>query len=359
MGNDGGVAHDADAGARRAAVARAHPAAAQHHHAARRRLIVAALSRPPAAGLALSAGRHLGRPRHQLRGLLGQCAPDRALPVRSGRPARGDAAHAAGMHRRGLARLSARARRPACLRLSRARPLRAAARPSLQSAQAAARSLCPPPDRARSARSDAMFGYRVNSPRADLSFDRRDSAPGVAKAVVVARRLQLGRRPAAQRAVVGHGHLRSACEGPDASCGPTCGRASAAPSPPSPTRRHRPSAAARHHRRRADADPRLRAGPPPAREGPAQLLGLQHARLLRPRAALPVRRHGRRHAHRRAPPARRRHRGHPRRRLQPHRRGQRARPDAVVPRPRQCQLLPAACPTIRATTSTTPAPATR
>jgi isoamylase len=33
--------------------------------------------------------------------------------------------------------------------------------------------------------SDAMFGYRVNSPRADLSLDRRDSAPGVAKAAVV------------------------------------------------------------------------------------------------------------------------------------------------------------------------------
>ena len=34
--------------------------------------------------------------------------------------------------------------------------------------------------------SDAMFGYRVNSPRGDLSLDRRDSAPGVAKGVVVA-----------------------------------------------------------------------------------------------------------------------------------------------------------------------------
>ncbi|HTE38981.1 MAG TPA: glycogen debranching protein GlgX [Reyranella sp.] len=32
--------------------------------------------------------------------------------------------------------------------------------------------------------SDAIFGYRVNSPRADLSFDRRDSAPAVTKAVV-------------------------------------------------------------------------------------------------------------------------------------------------------------------------------
>ena len=31
---------------------------------------------------------------------------------------------------------------------------------------------------------DAMFGYRVNSPRADLSFDRRDSAPAMIKAAV-------------------------------------------------------------------------------------------------------------------------------------------------------------------------------
>jgi glycogen operon protein len=32
--------------------------------------------------------------------------------------------------------------------------------------------------------SDALFGYRVNSARADLSIDRRDSAPGMLKAVV-------------------------------------------------------------------------------------------------------------------------------------------------------------------------------
>jgi isoamylase len=32
--------------------------------------------------------------------------------------------------------------------------------------------------------SDALFGYRLNSPRKDLSFDRRDSAPGMIKAVV-------------------------------------------------------------------------------------------------------------------------------------------------------------------------------
>ncbi|MGE5151535.1 MAG: glycogen debranching protein GlgX [Rhodospirillaceae bacterium] len=33
--------------------------------------------------------------------------------------------------------------------------------------------------------SDAMFGYRVNSPRGDLSLDRRDSAPGVSKGMVL------------------------------------------------------------------------------------------------------------------------------------------------------------------------------
>jgi isoamylase len=33
---------------------------------------------------------------------------------------------------------------------------------------------------------DALFGYRVNSPRGDLSFDRRDSAPGMLKGVVTA-----------------------------------------------------------------------------------------------------------------------------------------------------------------------------
>ncbi len=33
--------------------------------------------------------------------------------------------------------------------------------------------------------SDTLFGYRMHSPRGDLSFDRRDSAPGMVKAVVV------------------------------------------------------------------------------------------------------------------------------------------------------------------------------
>ena len=39
---------------------------------------------------------------------------------------------------------------------------------------------------ARLRTSEALFGYRVNSPRGDLSQDRRDSAPGMVKAVVTA-----------------------------------------------------------------------------------------------------------------------------------------------------------------------------
>ena len=79
-------------------------------------------------------------------------------------------------------------------------------------------------------------------------------------------------------------------------------------------------------------------------KGLTQLLGLQHDRLLRARAAL-LRRPAFAFAEFKemvAQLARRRHRGHPRRRLQPHRRRQRARPDAVVQGHRQRLLLPAA-----------------
>jgi isoamylase len=42
--------------------------------------------------------------------------------------------------------------------------------------------------------SDAHFGYRTGSPRADLSFDRRDNARGMPKAVVVDENFNWGRR---------------------------------------------------------------------------------------------------------------------------------------------------------------------
>ena len=101
---------------------------------------------------------------------------------------------------------------------------------------------------------------------------------------------------------------------------------------------------ARHHRARADAGAPVHPGQHPARQGTAQLLGLQHPRL--PRTAGGVRRDrpagpagagvqvdGQGDAHGR-------HRGDPRRGLQPHRRGQPPRSDAELQGHRQPGVLP-------------------
>ncbi|HEY0844256.1 MAG TPA: glycogen debranching protein GlgX [Noviherbaspirillum sp.] len=60
--------------------------------------------------------------------------------------------------------------------------------------------------------SDALFGYRLGSPRADLSFDRRDSAPAMPKSVVVEDVFNWGddRRPAVPwaRTVIYEAHVR-------------------------------------------------------------------------------------------------------------------------------------------------------
>ncbi len=207
--------------------------------------------------------------------------------------------------------------------------------------------------------SDALFGYRINSPRGDLSLDRRDSAPGMLKAVVTDDVFDWGddRPPNIpwSSTVIYETHVRG-------------------------------MTMLRHDIRANERGTFAALGDPEIinylrtlgitavellpihafvqdrvliERGLAELLGLQFDRLLRDRAALSVGRLAQRNARRRAPAACRRHRGHSRRRLQPHRGRQRARPDAVVPRPRQRQLLPAACPTTGGTASTTPAPATR
>ena len=80
--------------------------------------------------------------------------------------------------------------------------------------------------------------------------------------------------------------------------------------------------------------------PAPDRARPVQLLGLQHAGVLRTASDLSHHPAPRRIQDVRAGAAHRRHRGDPRRRLQPHRRGQRDGADAVVPRHRQRLLLP-------------------
>ena len=125
----------------------------------------------------------------------------------------------------------------------------------------------------------------------------------------------------------------------------------------------RASAAARRHRRRADAGASPRVRPASGRARAGELLGLQHAVVLRARHPLfllgPARRIGARVQADGQGAAQRRPRSHPRRRLQPHRRGQPPRPDAVAARHRQRHLLPARCPTTSATTWTSPAAATR
>ena len=123
---------------------------------------------------------------------------------------------------------------------------------------------------------------------------------------------------------------------------------------------------ARHHGDRADARAPVRPRPPPRAARPAQLLGLQLDRL--PRSA--QRLHRRRPRGGRAAgsgagvqvdgqgAARGGHRGHPRRRLQPHRRGQPHGSDALDRAASTTSPTTASPTRTRATTSTSPAPAT-
>ncbi len=120
-----------------------------------------------------------------------------------------------------------------------------------------------------------------------------------------------------------------------------CRTATAASSPASRTMTSCSTSRAWRHLRRAPADPRLRGRQLPRREGPAELLGLQHAGLLRARPAL----HGDALRQRvqgtrlDLPPQR--PRGHPRRGLQPHGGRQRERSDALLQGHRQRDLLSA------------------
>ena len=153
-------------------------------------------------------------------------------------------------------------------------------------------------------------------------------------------RAQLGRRPAAEHPLDAHDRLR----------GPRQGHDRAPPRHPPPPARHlrgdgrargdRAPDEARRDRGGAAAGAGVLRRPLPRREGAQELLGLQHAGLLRPGPALPDRARQHRRVQADGPaPARGGHRGHHGRGLQPHRRGQPDGPDAVVPRHRQRELL--------------------
>ena len=212
--------------------------------------------------------------------------------------------------------------------------------PALQPEQAAARPL-----REGDRRPDRLGSGVLRLRLQDQEAQRRRL--GAAHAEVRRRQpvLRLGRGPPAEDALQQDGHLRGPRQGPDDDQ-PAHPRGAARH-----LRRRRPPGddrvphRARDHRHRAAAGAPVRAGRHPGAEGAAQLLGLQHDRLLRAAQRVRQRHHGRParagvqgHG---AGPARGRHRGHPRRGLQPHRRGQPQRPDAVVPRHRQPDVLQA------------------
>ena len=304
--------------------------------------------------------------RRQLRRLLARRHPRRGLPLR---PRRSDArdrplrsardapAHVWHGYVPGSA---ARARSTACACTAPTRP---------SAGTAATRASCSsiPTPRRSGARSTGSSRCSATSPgdRATptCSIDQRDSAAGVPKGGGRRRRVRLGRRPAARDALARDDHLRGRTCAASPSCTPRCPEALrgtyAGLAHP---------AAIEHLTTLGVTAVELLPVHEFADDGfledrvAAQLLGLQHARLLRARAAL---------RERRARPGAQvaefkamvkalhaaGHRGDPGRRLQPHLRGEPPGPDAEPARDRQRHLLLADA-GARATTSTSPAPAT-
>ncbi len=212
----------------------------------------------------------------------------RGLPLRSGRPEPGErAVRAARTDRRRLARLRAgpcrRARSTACACTGPTRPSRATA---------AIRASCwsIPTRKAIWGEVDwkqPVLGYQSGDERADLSIDQRDSAAGAPKGVVDRRSVRLGRAIALRstpwrKTIIYEVHVRGFTklhpEVPEELRGTYAGLGAPggdrAPEEP------------RRDRRRAPARARVRRRRVPRGQVAAQLLGLQHARLLRARAAL-------------------------------------------------------------------------
>ena len=289
-------------------------------------------------GSQLSAGRDLGRIRHQLRSVLGARGKGRVVPVRRRRRAGDRARRPARVHPRDLARLPARRAPPATLRLPGVRAVRAEGRAPLQPPQAAARSVCQ-----GGARHAALGRCRVRLPGG-----RPQGRPHVRSArqrAVHAQmpghrpRVHLGARSSDPAGVARDDHLRDAPQGLHHAA--RRGGRGGARHLRRPVERAggRLSERARRDRGRAAAGARLHPRPAPDRAGAAQLLGLQQHRLLRAARRVPRQRRHRRGQDLRPGDARRRDRGDPRRGLQPYRRGQPHGPDAVVPRDRQPLVL--------------------
>ncbi|CAA9376896.1 MAG: GH13_11 / GH13 / GH13_10 / GH13_13 / CBM 48 / GH13_37, partial [uncultured Nocardioides sp.] len=295
----------------------------------------------------LSPGGDLRRGRDQLRALQRGGAERDAVPVRRRRHR--DLHRPARARRVRLARLPAGRRARPAVRLPRRRAARPRAGPAVQPGEAPHRPLRQG-DR-RQPRVHLRLGrvavrVPVRRPgRGQRGRLRGPPAQGRRHQPV----LRLARRPAAAHALPRDRDLRGPRQGPDhpAPRGP---RADAGDllRRRAPGGDRAPAAAGRHgHRAHAGAPVRARRRARAARS--AQLLGLQHDRLLLAALRLRLGGHHRQPRARRARagvqgdgarPARRGHRGDPRRRLQPHRRGQPPGPDAVHARHRQPVVLP-------------------
>ena len=280
------------------------------------------------------------------------------MHLRRGRAARAPADRAARAHRRRLALLPAGGAPRAGLRLPRARALQARAGTAPQPEQAAGRPLRQGLRRLAALERRAVRLHRRPQARGPRLRPARQR--GLHAQVPRARdRVHLGRRPPPGRSLARDRDLRDARA--RLHHAPPRGAAGAA--------RHlrgtghragdRALEAPGRHHRRAAAGARLHRRPAPVRDGAAQLLGLQHARLLRPRDPLlglgqgeGVQDHG-------EDAALGGHRGHHGRGLQPQLRRQPAGADAQLARHRQRRLLHPRRRTTRATTPTTPAAATR
>ena len=188
---------------------------------------------------------------------------------------------------------------------------------------------------------DALFGYKVGDPEADLSFDERDSAPFMPKCQVIDPAFDLGRRPRPAHA-------------------PGTRRSSTRMHVKGLTMRHpeRRRGRARHLRRpcrrpivaylRSSASPRssccrctASSTTATCRRGLRNYWGYNTIGFFAPRRREYLGAGGARRGQDHGPgAARRRHRGDPGRRLQPHRRGQPPGADPQLPRHRQPLLLP-------------------
>ena len=203
------------------------------------------------------------------------------MPADASEVQRIDAARA---HRPCLARLPAGGASGPAVRLSRARAL-----PPARRASASTRNKLLLDPYARNIVGSCAGTTRCSAiasaiPTRDLSFDRRDCAPYMPRCKVIDPAFTWGDDRAARHAVARHGDLRDARarlhDAPSRRAAARC----AAPTPGwrrAPV--DRPPEAPRRDHRRAAAGARVRRRPPAGRAGPAQLLGLQHDRLLRAR----------------------------------------------------------------------------